>query len=281
MQDYAAPLPSSIRMRSATRQIVCPVGQGNLPFSFNAGEGTLAVQCQHTPEIATSILSPAETCERLDYDVYTLSCNRKTSVSSLRFSKSGAQDIEIIGTYAARLPHIPLAVQAIHSLSIMHPCPGLNVSSIALADEQLSDKMHTAVHQVLRLCQSSDIQVDFQCCSTVVLQFVQETISDEMTHGNTSPSPILHVWDAVNWTLWHLHTFQPNPARLVQLSKISTGMPRITHPQQIEKCSDCLIVKMRKVARGSDPAFEATVVGQGLALDVGFMFQRSKNKLWA
>jgi hypothetical protein len=35
---------------------------------------------------------------------------------------------------------------------------------------------------------------------------------------------------------------------------------------------------MRKVARGSDPAFEATHLGQGLALDVGFMFQRSKNK---
>jgi hypothetical protein len=38
---------------------------------------------------------------------------------------------------------------------------------------------------------------------------------------------------------------------------------------------------MRKVSPGSDPAFEATVIGQGLALDVGFMFQRSKNKLRA
>jgi hypothetical protein len=35
---------------------------------------------------------------------------------------------------------------------------------------------------------------------------------------------------------------------------------------------------MRKAARGSDPAFEATYMGQGIALDVGFMFQKSKNK---
>jgi hypothetical protein len=35
---------------------------------------------------------------------------------------------------------------------------------------------------------------------------------------------------------------------------------------------------MRKVARGSDPAFEDTYLGQGLALDIGFMFQLSKNK---
>jgi hypothetical protein len=139
----------------------------------------------------------------------------------------------------------------------------------------------TAVHQVLRLCQRSDIQVNFRCCSTAILQLVQVTISDEMTHGNTSPSPIFHVRDAVNRTIWHLRTCHPNPARLVQLSKISTGIPHITHPQQIEKCSYCLIAKMLKVARGYDPAFEATVIGQGLALDVGFMFQRSKNKLRA
>jgi hypothetical protein len=58
-------------------------------------------------------------------------------------------------------------------------------------------------------------------------------------------------------------------------------MPRITHPKQIEKCSDCLIAKTCKTARGSDPAFEAIVISQGLALYIGFVFQRSNNKLWA
>jgi hypothetical protein len=35
---------------------------------------------------------------------------------------------------------------------------------------------------------------------------------------------------------------------------------------------------MRKAAREHNISFEATTVGQGLAMDVGFMFQKSKNK---
>jgi hypothetical protein len=70
----------------------------------------------------------------------------------------------------------------------------------------------------------------------------------------------------------------PNPLRLVFMSKLSKGMPKITHPQDIEQCSECLIIKMRKAARGHDICFEATAVGPGLAMDVGFMFQTSKNK---
>jgi hypothetical protein len=34
---------------------------------------------------------------------------------------------------------------------------------------------------------------------------------------------------------------------------------------------------MRKTSRGSDPAFTATHPGQAHTLDVGLMFQRSKN----
>jgi hypothetical protein len=198
-----------------------------------------------------------------------------------RFSKAGAQDINILGIYAARVPHIPLAAQAINSLRTMHSCLGLNVPPVDLVNESLYDDVHMAVHQVLRLCQRFDVSVDVRLCSTGVLQFVQETFSDDITHGGTFPSPIFYVRDAVNRTLWHIRTCHPNPARFVQLSKISTGMPRITHPQQNEKCSDCLIAKMRKAARGSDLEFEATVIVQGLPIDVSFMFQRSKNKLWA
>jgi hypothetical protein len=104
LEDYATPSSSNIKMRSATGQIVRPAGQGNLPFYFNSGHGSLAVPCHHTPDIATIIMSPSETCERVGYDVYTLTCNRKTCVSSLLFTKAGAPDIELLGTYAARLP---------------------------------------------------------------------------------------------------------------------------------------------------------------------------------
>jgi hypothetical protein len=54
-------------------------------------------------------------------------------------------------------------------------------------------------------------------------------------------------------------------------------MPRIAHPQQIEKCSDCLMAKMRQAACGSAPSFVANFIGLGLALSVGFVFHRSKN----
>jgi hypothetical protein len=59
-------------MRSVTGYIINPVGQGKLPFSLINGKGTLDVPLQHTTAIATSIVSPAEMCERLGYDVYTL-----------------------------------------------------------------------------------------------------------------------------------------------------------------------------------------------------------------
>jgi hypothetical protein len=74
-----------------------------------------------------------------------------------------------------------------------------------------------------------------------------------------------------------MRTCHHNPDRLVQFSKMSKGVPKIRYPQSIEKFSDCLIAKMRKAARGHDPGFIATAVGQGFAMDVGFMFQKSKN----
>jgi hypothetical protein len=149
LHDYATPSSSPIKMRSATGKIARPVGQGNLPFSFNNGKGTLAVPCQHTPAISTSIMSPAETCECLGYGIYTITCNRQTSTSSLRFTKTGAPDIEMLGTFASRLPHIPLMTQLVNSLCTVTPCRSIPLTSQDLAQERLSDHAHTAMHQVL------------------------------------------------------------------------------------------------------------------------------------
>jgi hypothetical protein len=124
----------------------------------------------------------------------------------------------------------------------------------------------------LRLYQRFDVSVDAR-----LLQFIQETISEEITHCDITPSPIFHASDDLNCTLWKFRTLHPNPARLVQLSNILKDMTHITHPQQIEKCSDCLVAEMRKAARGSAPTFEETFIGQGLALNTGFMFQRPNN----
>jgi hypothetical protein len=62
------------------------------------------------------------------------------------------------------------------------------------------------------------------------------------------------------------------------MSNISKGVPRLRHPQDIKKCSDCLVAKMRKAARGHVHGFVVTHFGQGIAFDIGFMFRSSKDK---
>jgi hypothetical protein len=55
LRNFESPSPSPIKMRSAADHIVRHRGQGVLPFQFNDGTGSLAIQCQHTPNIASSI----------------------------------------------------------------------------------------------------------------------------------------------------------------------------------------------------------------------------------
>jgi hypothetical protein len=100
--------------------------------------------------------------------------------------------------------------------------------------------------------------------------FFIDTIADDWKHVILPVAPLLQVSDAVNRTIWNIQTCHPNPECLILLSKISKGTPPLKHPQ--------LIVKMPKIARGHAPGVVVTAVDQGLALDVGFMFQTSKNK---
>jgi hypothetical protein len=277
LHDYASPSPSPIKMRSATGHIVRPSGQGTLPFKFNDGTGSLDVQCQHTLDIASSIFSPAETCERLDYDSYTLSCDRTSLKSSVTFAKPGKPDIRLIGTYVNILPLLPLSDLPPRPIMSVAPCRSLSTHTDALASTPLSADLTTAMHQFFHVCTRLAHHVSLSDCRSMVLHACHDAVADDMTHGGSAPFPVLHVTDAVNRTLWHLRTCHPHPDRLIQISKMSKGMPNIRHPQQIEKCSECLVAKMRKAARGSDPSFVATHLGQALALDVGLMFQRSKD----
>jgi hypothetical protein len=146
--------------------------------------------------------------------------------------------------------------------------------------ELLADNNNDAVHQVLRLLHSGAIPFHPSPgdCLDAVLRVFCEKLSDDWLHGGLPVAPILHVSDAVNRTLWHLRTCHPHPQRLILFSNISKGVPKLKHPQDIEKCTDCLVAKMRKAARGHARGFVATRVGQGLALDVGFMFGRSRDK---
>jgi hypothetical protein len=109
-------------------------------------------------------------------------------------------------------------------------------------------------------------------CRLGIIHLFNESLSYDWTHSGLHVAPVLHVSDAVNRKLWHMLTCHPNPKRLVLLSKIAKGVSKFKHPQDIEKCSECLIAKLWKAARGKAPGFTAVSLGQGLAIDVGFMF---------
>jgi hypothetical protein len=262
LQAYVAPSKSGIRMRSATGQVVRPAGEGALPFPINDGKVSLSVLCQHTPAIQSSIFSPAETCDSLDYDSYALTCNRRDSMSTVLFSKRGSPYIVIRGTYKLCMPYIRLT-SAAESVRSVVP---MTCKFPSVQPEVLSDNNDDAVHQVLCLVHSRcrDLSPSAVDCRNAVLMSFCEQLSDDSLHGGLPAAPVLHVSDVVNRTFWHLRNCHPNPDRLVLFSMITQGVPKLKHPQSIEKCTDCLIAKMRKAARGHTIGFVAdprTIIG--------------------
>jgi hypothetical protein len=67
--------------------------------------------------------------------------------------------------------------------------------------------------------------------------------------------------------------------KLSELHKHVDGIPKIALPTDIEGYPSCWVCKIRRTNRGSaDTRQDATVVGQGISMDWGFIFQRSKTK---
>jgi hypothetical protein len=66
---------------------------------------------------------------------------------------------------------------------------------------------------------------------------------------------------------------------LSDLHKHVKGIPRIALPTDIDGCPSCWVCKIRRTNHGSaDTHQDATVVGQGISTDWGFIVQRSKTK---
>ena len=62
---------------------------------------------------------------------------------------------------------------------------------------------------------------------------------------------------------------------------MSKGIPHLKYPQAIEKCSSCIVAKMRKMARGGPENKDPTAPGQMMSMYFGFMFHKSKNSACA
>jgi hypothetical protein len=139
----------------------------------------------------------------------------------------------------------------------------LDIAPSTHQPEPLDTDSSLAIHQVLRLISLAHHQPvpTPEDCWIGIIHLFHESLSDDWTHGTLPVAPVLHVSDAVSRTLWHMQTCHPHPERLVLLSKIAKGVPKFKHPQNIEKCYDCLISKLRKAARGNRcrfhvPAFQ-------------------------
>jgi hypothetical protein len=149
LSSYVKPPTSGIKMRSATGQVVLPAGEGDI--TLQAEQASLVLKCQHTPSIGSNILSPAETCDTLDYDLYSLTCNRRTATCQVLFAKKGSLDITLQGTYSHRMPYIRLA----SSLAAVTSVVPMTYNFPSVTEESLSDDNDDAVHQVMRLLHSS------------------------------------------------------------------------------------------------------------------------------
>jgi hypothetical protein len=56
------------------------------------------------------------------------------------------------------------------------------------------------------------------------------------------------------------------------------GIPKITTPSDIDTCPTFFMANIRRAERGShDTRQHATLAGQGISMEWGFVYQRSKN----
>jgi hypothetical protein len=122
LNAYMYPSKSDIKRRPTTGQVVYPACEGSLTFTINYGSGSLLIICQHTPTIQSSIFSPDETCDTLDYDSYHLTCHCE-SMLLWYVSPNMGRPTSPLGesTLNACLPSPPLHVHVhVHEPSTVH-----------------------------------------------------------------------------------------------------------------------------------------------------------------
>jgi hypothetical protein len=85
---------------------------------------------------------------------------------------------------------------------------------------------------------------------------------------------ITHLSARATQVLWHQRLNHCHARRVSELHKHVDGIPKIVNPPSVDGCDTCWACKMRKSARGSgDTRCDATVLGQGVSTDFGFIVQ--------
>jgi hypothetical protein len=88
-----------------------------------------------------------------------------------------------------------------------------------------------------------------------------------------------HIAAAAERVLWHQRLGHVNPRKLADMHKSVKGIPKISIPSDIDKCMTCWICNIHRSDHGSqDTRQDATVTGQGISIDWGFICHHSKTK---
>jgi hypothetical protein len=203
MSSYATPSLSGIAMRSAMGEIGKPAGEGCIPLVTVTGSPSLVLNCQHTPEIPSSIMFPALTCESLGYDSYQLTCHHHKGASSDLFCKTGAPYITLHGTYVHHVQFIALPSAAVQSLfpavaSILSPTISARLTELLSLDPD--ESVHHILH-VISLGHHHHYPSPEDFCLGIFHLF-HERLANDWNIGGIPLARVLHVSDMVVRTLW-------------------------------------------------------------------------------
>jgi hypothetical protein len=93
---------------------------------------------------------------------------------------------------------------------------------------------------------------------------------------DASPT-ITHLSSRATQVIWHQRLNHCHARRVSDLYKHVDGIPKIVNPPSLDGCDTCWDCKMSRSARGTgNTRRDATILGQGISMDFGFIVQQSK-----
>ena len=78
--------------------------------------------------------------------------------------------------------------------------------------------------------------------------------------------------------LWHHRLGHIHSRRVANMHKFADGIPKLPEANELQTCPICVRAKLHKAAKSKKDSRHATVCGQGISIDFGFMVQTSADK---
>jgi hypothetical protein len=135
------------------------------------------------------------------------------------------------------------------------------------------------------ICSTADVEVTGIVWGVLLYaQASQPVITAYVTRPNTlnvsnNTIGVNHTTATAEHILWDQRLGHVNPRKLADMHKSVKGIPKISMPSDVDKCMTCWICKIRRSDRGSQYTRQgATVTGQGISMDWGFICHHSKTK---